>query len=100
MRISKKYAIARNFTSLGRYLQEMRAKANLTQREVAEALEYSSAQFISNFENGIAAPPLSRLRILINLYAMSETKVLELILEGEKKTIQTALAKSSQKARK
>lgn len=96
----KKYAIERNYTALGNYLQEMRLRANMTQRAVSIALGYSSPQFISNFENGISSPPLNKLRALINLYGMSDSKVLALMLEGEKQVIQTALASSRRKGKK
>jgi hypothetical protein len=46
----------------GEYLSEARKKANLTQREVSLDLDYSSAQFISNFECRVAVPPLKSAR--------------------------------------
>ena len=89
------YATPRNYTALGRYLQEMRLKAGLTQREVSIALGYSSAQFISNFEAGIASPPLAKLKQLVEMYKMPTDKLMSLILEGEKEVLMSVLRPSS-----
>lgn len=87
----KEYALTRNYVALGQYLQEMRIRAKLTQREVSLELGYSSAQFISNFERGIAAPPLKKLKDLIRIYRMPVEKVMNLILEGDREALQAAL---------
>lgn len=89
------YATPRNYTALGRYLQEMRHKAGLTQREVSIALGYSSAQFISNFEAGIASPPLAKLKQLVEMYKMPVDKLMALILEGEKEVLMSVLRPTS-----
>lgn len=89
------YATPRNYTALGKYLQEMRHRSNLTQREVSIALGYSSAQFISNFESGIASPPLAKLRILVEMYKMPVDKLMSLILDGEKEVLMSVLKPSS-----
>ncbi len=77
------YAIPRPYVKLGNYLQVMRTKAGLTQRQVAEALNYSSAQLVSNFERGISVPPLSKMKILLRIYPMPLDKVLQLVLATE-----------------
>ena len=61
----KEYVLTRNYVALGQYLQDMRIRAEMTQREVSVKLGYSSAQFISNFERGISSPPLKKLKDLI-----------------------------------
>lgn len=55
-------------------LKEMREKAGLTQMQVAEALGYSSAQFISNWEAGKARPPLKTLPRLAKMYGVPAAK--------------------------
>ncbi len=81
---ARQYKLTRNFSELGAYLKQCREKAGLTQRQVSLELGYSSAQFISNFERGISAPPLKRLRELVKFSKLSVTKVTELYLEGVK----------------
>jgi transcriptional regulator with XRE-family HTH domain len=93
------YALTRNFVALGSYLQEMRIKAGLTQRVVSLELEYSSAQFISNFERGISSPPFSKLKVLIRLYKMPLEKVMNLVLEGERQVLSDALRDPAPRAR-
>ncbi len=90
----KTYAIPRHYEKLGRFFCELRQKKNLSQREVAKKLGYSSAQFISNFERGIVVPPLTKLRVLVRLLDMPIDRVLDLIVESERlrmrATLQTA----------
>lgn len=93
----KQYALVRRYTDLGAYLQKMRVETGLTQRDVSIALGYSSAQFISNFERGIALPPLKKLKILVKMYNMSVETVMEFILEAEREIMVSAL-KSKTKA--
>ncbi len=87
----KVYVLPRHYEALGEYLQEMRIRAKLTQREVSLALGYSSAQFISNFERGLATPPLKKMKELIQMYRMSVDKVMNLILEKQKEELNIAL---------
>ncbi|RYZ96490.1 MAG: XRE family transcriptional regulator, partial [Proteobacteria bacterium] len=63
----------------------------LTQRSVSLSLGYSSAQFISNFERGIAAPPLKKLKILARLYKMPTDRVVDLVIEAERAILEGAL---------
>jgi transcriptional regulator with XRE-family HTH domain len=94
----KQYVLARRYTVLGDYLQKMRLEANLTQREVSQALGYSSAQFISNFERGIAVPPLKKLKILVKMYGMPVDTVMEMILNAEREIMVNALKTKGSKA--
>jgi len=94
----KQYVLARRYTVLGDYLQKMRLESNLTQREVSEALGYSSAQFISNFERGIAVPPLKKLKVLVKMYGMPVDTVMEMILNAEREIMMSALRSKSAKA--
>jgi len=91
----KQYVLPRRYTALGEYLQEMRTKASLTQREVSLALGYSSAQFISNFERGIAVPPLKKLRVLVKMYDMPVETVMDMILDAEREIMANALKPKS-----
>jgi transcriptional regulator with XRE-family HTH domain len=86
-RKQKIYALTRNYEALGRHLQKMRLHAKLTQREVGDALGYSSAQFISNFERGIVKPPVEKLKMLIRLYEMPPERLINLIIEGHKEQL-------------
>lgn len=55
--------------AVGQYLAEARAAAGLSQGDVAKQLEYTSAQFVSNWERGICFPPrVGALKTLASLY--------------------------------
>ena len=95
----REYLIARRFMALGAYLQELRIKKNLTQREVSLRLGYSSAQFISNFERGIAAPPTKKLWELKAIYGASTRRLIALVIEGKRLLIADALMPKSKPMR-
>ncbi len=95
----REYLIARRFTALGAYLQELRMKKRLTQREVSLRLGYSSAQFISNFERGISMPPLKKLKELKVIYGASRIRLVGLALEGKGLILAEALMPKRKHAR-
>jgi transcriptional regulator with XRE-family HTH domain len=78
------YILPRPYVQVGEYLQKNRLRAGLTQRSVSDKLGYSSPQFISNFERGIALPPLPKLKVLIDLYKIDQRTLIKLILETER----------------
>lgn len=87
------------FQNLGTYLRKAREDNQLSQRQVADALGYTSPQFISNFERGLCSPPLNKLRVLIDIYKLSPQKVMGIILDEQKKHLEKSLVKRAKKAR-
>jgi transcriptional regulator with XRE-family HTH domain len=55
-------------STIGKLLKQKREEAKLTQRDVAEVLDYTSSQFVSNWERGIVLPPMTTLPVLKTLY--------------------------------
>ncbi len=94
-RAQQHYRIPRNYLVVGEYLKELREKSGMTQREVSLALGYSSAQFISNFERGIALPPLKKLKTLHVLYKGSMSKLIDLTLMAEREILGSVLKSKS-----
>lgn len=96
----KKYALPRPYVVFGEYLAAARTKAGVTQRDVSICLGYSSAQFISNFECGIALPPLKKLKLLVKLYDLPIGITMDLVLDAEKwamlKVLKPSAARSYQ----
>jgi len=62
---------------LGRAFRAWRQKRGLTQGEVASALGYSTAQFVSNWERGQSSPPLDTLPKLAEIYSISARDVVK-----------------------
>lgn len=87
-----------DFTALGRYLAEKRLEKGLSQAAVARTLGYSSAQFISNFERGVCAPPMKKLKRMMEMYEMPSNKVTVLLLDAQEVYIRKFLS-SKLKAR-
>ncbi len=58
----------KQFASVGKFLQQQRKGAGVTQQEIADLLELTSAQYVSNIERGISPPSIEFLRASIKLY--------------------------------
>jgi len=96
------YKLKRHYVALGGFLREARLKADLSQRNVSVDLGYSSAQFISNFERGIAAPPVKKLCRILDMYGVSNVSAVELLLQGKAAKLRADIAaeKSLRKPRR
>jgi len=57
--------------SYGKWLKIIRKLSGLSQKDVAKAFKYTSAQFISNFERGLCSPPLKDIKKLSDMYNVS-----------------------------
>jgi transcriptional regulator with XRE-family HTH domain len=62
---------------LGPILKKAREDAGLTQKQLADELGYSAAQFISNWERGVSSPPIEAWPVLTKTLGLTTTKVLE-----------------------
>lgn len=51
----------KSMRDFGRYLQQVREGANVTQADVAAALGYSTPQFVSNVERGRCLIPVPKI---------------------------------------
>ena len=67
--------------------KQFREKAGLTQREVSDALNYSTPQFISNVERGRCRFPIQKLPKIKKLYRLSTEQMVNLILHEEKQEL-------------
>lgn len=85
------------FQVLGDFLQSKRVKAGLSQGDVATKLGYSSPQFISNFERGLCAPPLNKLKMLVQLYDLAGEEVLKLMMKEHERHLRKALGLTKKK---
>lgn len=65
--------------------RQYREKAGLTQREVSDALGYTTPQFISNVERGRCRFPVEKLAKLKRLYRLSNDQVVDMIMVEEKR---------------
>ncbi len=77
--------------ALSEFLKEKRTHSGLSQKEVADKLGYSSAQFISNWERGLSSPPMHTLRKLAEMYSVNVDEMFEVILESTLEQVRTDL---------
>lgn len=65
--------------------RQFREKAGLTQKEVSDALGYTTPQFISNVERGRCRFPVEKLGKLKRLYRLSNDQVVDMVMVEEKR---------------
>lgn len=68
-------------SALAQFLKDKRVSAGLSQKQVSDTLGYSTAQFISNWERGLATPPLPVIKQLASLYKVETEEITSLLLE-------------------
>ncbi len=86
-------------STLGKILKEKRKKIGASQAEVAKKLGYSSPQFISNWERGLSAPPVTSLRTLASLYKISPENLFQIYLKTTLKMVETDMRRKFSKRR-
>ena len=79
--------------SLADILKHTRESAGLSQRQVADALGYQSAQFISNWERGVSTPPIKTLKRLGDLYEVSADTLYNSMLNDTLRKVEADLHK-------
>jgi transcriptional regulator with XRE-family HTH domain len=65
---------------LGFYLRQKRELVNLTQAQVAEAVGYTTAQYVSNWERGASSPPAQGLRKLVKILHIDRREILDILV--------------------
>lgn len=83
---------------LAKFLKEKRIASGLSQGDVADKLGYSTAQFISNWERGVAAPPVNILKKLAELYKVNAEELFEVVLEEKIREITNDLRRRFKRA--
>lgn len=72
---------------VGLFLQKQRIASGLKQREVAAELGWSTAQFLSNIERGVAFPPDEAIPLLSKLYKVAISKIIDAIVKAKEAEI-------------
>jgi transcriptional regulator with XRE-family HTH domain len=73
--------------SIGSFLQQKRVAAGKSQADVADHFNYSTPQFISNWERDVSAPPISALKKLALFYGISAEELFEVFLVQKVKEV-------------
>ena len=82
---------------LGDKLQKLRTQFNMSQKEVAVAIN-TSPSIISNYESGERTPSVENLMALANLYHCSTDYLLGFSMTDNDNTIDVSMLSQSQKA--
>lgn len=80
-----------------KYLKAERIKVGLSQAAVAKKLGYSSPQFISNWERGLARPPVKVIKRLISMYRLDIDETVEVYMRLPAYKLRSALSRPIRK---
>lgn len=90
-----------NQKQLGRFLRKKREAAGLTQGGLSKRLGFSSSQFVSNIERGIAVIPASRLNDYAGIIGVSPDELSMLVSDASsEKALKRAASKFNVGTRK
>jgi transcriptional regulator with XRE-family HTH domain len=64
------------------FLRDARIKKGLTQKELAKKFKWDSAQFVSNWERGLARPPIKVAKKLCKILDIDEDRLSDLFLQS------------------
>lgn len=73
--------------TLSKYLYEKRVAKEITQGNLARVLGYASPQFVSNWERGLAKPPLETLKKMIKILDLDVDELLNILMKMEEKRL-------------
>lgn len=79
--MNEKAEVAVRKQVVGMFLKKAREDAALTQQQVAKTLSYGSAQFVSNWERGLALPPFDVFPRLVGMYKLEVRDMLAVLFK-------------------
>ena len=68
-------------------MKQSRLRSGLTQWQVADQLDYQSAQFVSNWERGLSQPPSDKIAQLAELYDIPVGDIANVILSCQEEIL-------------
>ena len=86
--------MATDSTKLATSLKKLRVVRGLSQTEVAKKLGYSSPQFVSNWERGLASPPVKVIKRLSGLYESDANQLFQMVVRAAESRMRVEFEKS------
>ena len=72
---------------VGGFIKKRRTVLKLTQKQLSESLGFTSSQFISNLERGVAEIPPSRIKDFANILQVDPSEMAKLVSESLKRKV-------------
>ena len=68
--------------NFGKFLKDKRENMGLSQAAIAEKMGYTTPQFVSNWERGLAMPPMKTLKKLAEMYKIPQQELFDILLQA------------------
>jgi DNA-binding transcriptional regulator YiaG len=88
---AKKSSTLAKFPVDNNLFKAKRLELGLSQSEVAEKLGFTSPQFVSNWERGLALPPIVCLPELLKLLKLNKETTVEYMVKASKIAVESSL---------
>ncbi len=72
---------------LGAFFKELRLAKGLSQDQLAKSLGYTNSQFVSNWERGLAHPPLKKLAKLTRVLKADQNTVFKAVMTESQESL-------------
>lgn len=79
--------------NFGKFLKEKREQMGFSQAAIAEKMGYTTPQFVSNWERGLAMPPIKTLKKLADLYKVPQNEMFDVALQATVQQVKVDLHK-------
>lgn len=73
---------------VGKFVKKKRESANKTQWDVAHALDYTTAQFVSNWERGVSLPPVDQVPKIARFFGCKPAEIYDRLEMCELKEVE------------
>ena len=87
----KKITLSAKFPVDNNLFKNKRVELGLSQSQVAQKLAFSSPQFVSNWERGLALPPVVCLPELLKLLKLNKDATVEYMVKASKLAVEASL---------
>lgn len=74
--------------NLSQFLRKKRIEMQMSQAELASMLGYNNPQFVSNWERGLAQPPMRQTREICNILKIDKRTVIDLIVNNFRQDVE------------
>lgn len=80
--------------SFGSWFRTVRESRGLTQRDIASVFDWSTAQFVSNWERGVSLPPSERLVELSSILRVPAKEIVGVIFDAKRAELEAEEAEA------
>lgn len=87
-------AVQKRREQFGKFLAEKRKDAGLSQKDLSQILGYTSPQFVSNWERGLATPPIDKVKKICEVLYIPPSRIMDEFIKLTEVEVMSAFGKT------